>query len=118
MATESIGKTFVQEFVVGFGFLSGLWIYVGVNPESEIIKAFADIIEMLMPNSGFSFLFWLIPIIVLITTLLSSFVIGGWAGIVSIGLAFLGGIFIDTSFGIFALVIAIIIGLIAPNFKE
>lgn len=35
MGTQ-IGLSFVQEFVLGFGFLSGLWIHVGVNPESEI----------------------------------------------------------------------------------
>jgi len=117
MAIESIGKTFVQEFVIGFGFLSGLWIYAGINPESEVINVFADVVKTLMPNSGFTFLFWLIPIIALIFTILGAFVISGWAGIVSIGLAFLGGIFVDTSFGVFVLVIAIIIGLIAPNFK-
>lgn len=118
MASESIEKAFVQELVIGFGFLSGLWVYAGVNPEAEIIRAFSAIIETLMPNSGLGFVFWLIPIIALIATILSAFAISGWAGIVSIGLAFIGGVFIDSSFGVFILVIAVILGLIAPNFKD
>lgn len=36
MGTQKVGLSFVQGFVLGFGFLSGLWIHVGVNPESEI----------------------------------------------------------------------------------
>jgi len=32
-------KGFITDFVVGFGFINGLWIAAGVDPESEIIKA-------------------------------------------------------------------------------
>ena len=64
MAAEDIGKSFVQEFVIGFGFLSGLWIYAGVNPETEIIKALSSVIKELSPDPMYSFMFWIIPIII------------------------------------------------------
>ncbi|HZK60604.1 MAG TPA: hypothetical protein VFC41_00920 [Anaerovoracaceae bacterium] len=45
MGAKVIGKSFVNEFVLGFGFISGLWIHAGINPESELIKAFAVIVS-------------------------------------------------------------------------
>lgn len=45
---------FLYEFVIGLGFLSGLWIAIGVDPEAEIFKAFSTIINTLNPNSGFN----------------------------------------------------------------
>lgn len=114
MSVEDIGKSFVQEFVLGFGFLSGLWIHVGVNPESEIIKAFASIIQELSPDPIYSFAFWLIPIIATLGSLAGSYFLGGWLGLIAVGLAFIGGIFISSGFGVFMLIIGILVGFIAP----
>ena len=44
MSKGNVGEVFVQEFVVGFGFLSGLWIYAGVDPTAEILKSFSAIV--------------------------------------------------------------------------
>ena len=114
MAAEDVGKSFVQEFVLGFGFLSGLWIYAGINPETEIIKAFASIIQELSPNPTYSFLFWLIPIIGTLGSLAGSYFLGSWLGLIAVFFALIGGIFIGSTFGIICLVIGIILGFIAP----
>jgi len=114
MSGEDIGKSFVQEFVLGFGFLSGLWIYAGVNPETEIIKAFSTIIQELSPSPMYSFLFWLIPIIGTLVSLGVSYFLGGWIGLVAVFFALIGGIFISSTFGIICLMIGIILGFIAP----
>lgn len=110
----SVSKSFVQEFVLGFGFLSGLWIYIGVNPEIEIIKIFVTVIREISPNPMYSFAFWIVPVIVTLSSLAGSYFLGGWLGLISVGLAFLGGIFIGSSIGIFFLIIAVILGFIAP----
>lgn len=117
MATEEVGKSFVQEFVMGFGFLSGLWIYAGVNPETEIIRAFATAIQELSPNPMYSFVFWIIPIVGTVISLSGSYLLGGGIGLIAVFLAFIGGIFIGSTFGIICLVTGIIIGLIAPHTK-
>ena len=52
MARRYSGEAFTQEFVLLFGFLSGLWIYAGVNPEAEIAKAFIEMINSLIPGTG------------------------------------------------------------------
>ena len=35
---SSTGEIFVQEFVIGFGFLSGLFVNIGVDPEGLIYE--------------------------------------------------------------------------------
>ena len=114
MSKEELGKSFVQEFVLGFGFLSGLWIHAGVDPEAEIIKALSSIVLQLAPNPMYSFAFWIIPIIATLGSLVGSYFLGGWLGLIAVGLAFLGGIFISSGFGVFCLIIGVILGFIAP----
>ena len=72
---KDVGLIFVQEFVILFGFLNGLWIHIGVNPETEI---------------------WIGVLILTIAPIWASYVIGKWLGLIAVFLAFIGGIFIDT----------------------
>lgn len=106
MAAEDLGKSFVQEFVIGFGFLSGLWIHVGINPETEIIKAFSSITPSLA--------FWIIPVITTLGSLVGSYFLGGWLGLIAVGLAFIGGIFFSSNLGVICLILGVLIGFAAP----
>ena len=101
-------KIFIQELVVGFGFLNGLWIYSGANPEAEIIKSFAA----LVPDS-YSWIFWLFLVLSPIISLFVTYAIGGLLGIIAVVLAFVGGITIASSFGIWLLLAGIILGVLA-----
>ncbi len=100
----------MKEFVIGFGFLSGLWIAVGVNPEAEIINAFAEVIKEL--GSSLGFIFYLISLIVLILSLLSAYRLGGNLGLIAIGFAFAGGLLIIVlpPLGIILVIIGIVMG--------
>jgi len=108
-------ETFIKESVVGIGVLSGLWIAVGVNPESEIINAFAKVLVDMGSNLGF--LFYLIPIIALIGSLLVAWEQGGKGGLAAIAIGFLGGIFLisQSVFGLILIVIGIILGAISTK---
>ena len=105
-------ESYVQEFVLVFGFLNGLWISSGVNPEAEILKAFTD----LVPEMSTLF-FWGITITLTIGTIWSAYVVGKWLGLVAVLAAFLGGVFID-SWGIWSLLMGVGIGWIAPTSKK
>ncbi len=111
MNSGNIALSFVQEFVIGFGFLSGLWIYVGVDPETEVVKAFASAVHQIAP--GYSFLFWLIPVVTTIGSWLGSYFIGGWLRVIAVLFAFGGGILIG-SFGIWLLIAGIVLGFLVP----
>ena len=35
----------MTNLVIGFGFLEGLWLAAGINPDNEIIKAFVKVLQ-------------------------------------------------------------------------
>ena len=105
-------EQFVLEFVILFGFLNGLWIYSGVNPEAEILKAFTD----LVPETS-SIFFWLITLILTSGTIAAAYKIGRRLGLLAILAAFLGGIFI-ASWGIWCFLTGIGIGWFAPMSRD
>ena len=43
----------LRELIIVFGFLEGLWLAVGVNPEAEIIKAFTGVLADLEVGAGY-----------------------------------------------------------------
>jgi len=116
--SKKLNEIFVQEFVLGLGFFGGFWVHVGINPESEVLKALSTIVKTLVPNSNFSLLFWMIPVVDMMFSILFAYVLGGWLGLIAIFLAFLGGVFIESMFGIVLLIIAVFLGIIAPSVKE
>lgn len=94
----------LQELIIGSGFLGGLWIYAGVNLETEILKAFTD----LVPGIS-SVLFWVVSITLMVAPILGAWHIAKVYGLVGLLLAFLGGIFIG-SIGVWLLIIALVMG--------
>ena len=119
MPRQNIGEKFVQEFVLSFSFLSGLWIHVGVDPEEEISKALLSILQTLNPilDPSISILFWMLPIMGIFLSIIGSYAFGGFLGLIAVVLAFIGGIFIE-SFGVFLLIAGVIFGLFAPTVKN
>lgn len=108
----SKNRVILQEIILTFGFLNGLWIYAGVNPETEILKAFTE----LVPEMS-SFLFWFISILLTVIPIVAVYRISKGIGLIALLLAFLGGIFI-ASWGIWLLIVAYLIGLYAPVSKR
>jgi len=109
MSRRNTGEIFVQEFVIGLGFLSGLWIYAGVDPTAEIVKSLSAVVP------EWSWLLWLLVVVGTIGSIVAAYKVGGVFGLITVLLAFLGGILISSSVGIFLLIIAVILGPIAAN---
>lgn len=112
---RSKGEIFVREFVMGIGFLGGLFSRAGINPEREIIKALTSAFQV---NST---LFILFSFIITILSLYAAYSLGGVLGLLAILLGFISGylIFVPSTAGIGALllIIAVFLGWIAP-YKE
>lgn len=108
---------FVRAIVLGFGFFSGLWIAVGVDPEIELIKGLAEWANSTKP--GLSVFFWMIPVFSSAASVFLAYTIGGWIGLLAVGFAFVGGLMIIywTEPAFFFIIIAVILGMIASKRK-
>ena len=109
---SSTGEIFVEEFVIGFGFLSGLFVNIGVDPEGLIYETLFNALAKINPDvAWFGILFTILGIIVLIMTIFGAFEMGGVIGLIAVFLAFLGGVLITTQIGWILLIVAVVIGL-------
>jgi hypothetical protein len=120
MPRKTIAESFVGEFVIGFGFLSGLFFHIGLDPEAEISKVLLELISIVNPSLGvtFSLLFFLAGIITIILSIIGAHSVGGNLGLVAVGLAFFGGIFIESSIGICLLIAGVLLGWFAPSIND
>ncbi|HJT10265.1 MAG TPA: hypothetical protein VJ771_05720 [Candidatus Nitrosotalea sp.] len=114
MASNDVGKIFVQECVVGFGLFGGM----GVDPEGMILKALSPYVMATAPH--LSFIIWLIPIISFVISFALTFFLGGVVGFGAVGMAALGGYLLTnpSGVGIWLVAISVIIGLFAPYARE
>ena len=102
MPRVSKGEMFVRTFVIGFGFLSGLFARIGVDPQGLVVSSMLDIlkeIDMSMAIS-FSILFGLLSIIVPVANFIEGYIAAGIVGIAAIILGWLSGYFFYSSFGV------------------
>lgn len=118
--SQRIGAIFVQEIVLPFGFLSGIWISIGVNPKTEVLKALSWIVDTFAPDSQFGLVFWVIPVLTTILYVVVSFLVGSWPGLIAVGLAFLAGLTILTIplLGTFLFILAVVLGFFAPTMRD
>jgi len=113
---SSRGNAFVKELVIGFGFLNGLWIHIGFNPEDAISQALLQILKSFSPSTASTVGLGLLiaSIAILIVSVWASYRIGGIIGLVAVILGFIGGILLG-GVGIFILIVGVILGGVAPD---
>lgn len=87
-------KYFYEEFVIGLGFTSGLWLAVGIDPEAIIFDSLLNVVKAYTPYFKFGFIFYLLPIIVTVLSLWCAYLMGGNVGVIGVACAFLGGLLI------------------------
>lgn len=114
---------FIREFVVGFGFLGGLFTRVGVDPEEEILKALLEVAKSFSPSMGpiFPVLLFLFTALLTISSILGAYRLGGIIGLIAVAFAWMGGFIMvggsstESIIGIALLIVAMIIGGSAPE---
>lgn len=104
------GEIFVREFVIGIGFVSGLFWRVGVDPEAMLFRAFLDVYLQLSPDVGLSWYFLLAPLFLTAVSWLGAYLIGGILGLLAVFIALVGGFFYDNIFGWILIIVAVIFG--------
>ena len=81
-------EVFVQEFVLGFGFLGGLFAWVGIDPEEEIIRV---LLRVALPSNelAVSGLIILFAVGSAVASILGTLAMAGKWGLFAVGLAWI-----------------------------
>jgi len=110
-------RTYIWQFVIGLGFLSGLWTAIGIDPQAVIIGVLGNLVNTGYSDPAIRSLFLILPTILLILSILGAYSRGRLLGLFSVILAYLAGLFIliSTTTALVFLGVAIIIGYLAPN---
>jgi len=111
-------KRFVKQFVLGFGFLSGVWVRIGFDPEDYILGYAHKVLEYVFPGNVLSFWFWIIPILFLGVSIFGSYRNGKILGILAVFIAFMAGLSVPELYFLVLLALAVIVGFIASKRKN
>lgn len=110
-------RYFVQHFIIGFGFLSGVWIKIGFDPEDFFIEFFGTLMNYWFPNNILMPWFWVLPIVLLAVAIIGTFFFGGLVGFLALGLALFAGILVPSVLSAVLLGSAVVAGIYAIKLK-
>ena len=85
-------KYFYEEFIICLGLVSGLLLAIGIDPEAVIYDSILSLIKT--SDLIFGFIFYVIPLIGTVVSMLEAYNIGGKIGIIGVVVAFFGGLII------------------------
>lgn len=110
-------KTYIWQFVIGLGLLSGIWTAIGIDPGSVILNVLGEIVGRVYSDPGIRSLLLLLPTVLLILSIIGAYRQGKVLGLVSVVIAYLAGLVILVSImtSLILLGIAIITGYLATS---
>jgi hypothetical protein len=110
---------FIRQFVIGLGFLSGIFTTVGIDPQQVVISLVGRAVLSYYQDPEISYLFVILPTVLLFTSLAAAYLKGKVLGLVSVLVAYCAGIFVLTSTGtgLILLAAAVVLGVLATNRK-
>ena len=115
MARKS--KTYLWQFVLGLGFLSGVWTAIGIDPEEVILNTLGTVITAAYPDPALRTLFIVLPTILLLISVYSAYKKGRVLGIIAVIIAYVAGLSVLVSLitSLILLLVAILFGYLATN---
>ena len=115
MAKKS--RIYIWQFVIGLGFFSGLWTAIGIDPQAVIVDFLGDVVDTVYSDPAIRSLFFILPTILLLISILGAYTKGRISGLISVIIAYIAGlfIFVSTVTALVILVVAVIIGYLAPK---
>jgi hypothetical protein len=115
MAKKS--RTYIWQFVIGLGFLSGLWTAIGIDPQEMVFNILGNAVDSVYSDPAVRSLLLILPTILFILSIIGAYKKGKVLGLISVIVAYIAGLFIliSTMTALVFLGIAIIIGYLATN---
>ena len=110
-------RAYIWQFVIGLGFISGVWTAIGIDPEAVILNVIGDIIGTVYSDPGFRSLLIILPTVLLVVSVIGAYRRGRVLGLISVIVAYISGLAILVSVMTTALllIVAVITGYLATN---
>jgi predicted branched-subunit amino acid permease len=110
-------RTYLWQVVIGFGFLSGVWTALGIDPEEVILTTLGTAITAAYPDPTIRTLFLILPTALLIISVYGAFRKGKALGIIAVILAYAAGLslLVSLTTALILLIFAILTGYLAMN---
>jgi hypothetical protein len=110
MAKKS--RRFIWQFVIGLGFLSGIWTAIGLDPGDVLISVVGSTIDSVFPSPLVRYLFLVLPTLLLAVSVIGAYQKGKGLGLVSVLVAYGAGLVILALpvFGLALLALAAAVG--------
>lgn len=91
------GQLTLKEIIYTAGWLEGIWIAFGVNPDKILFDSLAKVVVSLGAGPGSVLLLKLLPLLLLVLSVVIAYHLGGKLGLIAIGVAFIGGLLVNVA---------------------
>lgn len=114
--TRTHKRQFLKSFVIGFGFLSGLWVHIGIDPRSVVAQWLQQLLLTIDPahSTWFALVFLYGPTVLTFLAIILIYRRAGILGFIAVALAYTAGILLNLT-SIPLLLLAVVIGWFAAR---
>lgn len=112
-------RTYIWQFTIGLGFLSGLWTAIGIDPEEVLINLLGTAATGVFPDPALREIFILLPLVLLAVSVWGAYKKGKVLGLASVLVAYVAGLSILVALwtALVLLLAAMVIGYLATGRK-
>ena len=110
-------RTYIWQFTIGLGFLSGLWTAIGIDPEEVVLNLLGTVTGEIFPDPTLRQLFIILPTLLLLVSVLGAYKKGKALGLASVLIAYVAGLSVLVALwtSLLLLVAAIVTGYLATG---
>lgn len=116
---KGAAKNLIKEFIIGFGFLSGIWFSIGIDPQKAVMALVGKYIEPI--SLIVQIVFLILPLILMVLTarnIFRAYKKGGILGIIGVLIAFISGTLLIWNWIASIILLGIAMGLGILAFKK
>jgi hypothetical protein len=85
-------RTYIWQFTIGLGFLSGLWTAIGIDPEEVVFNLLGTVTGEIFPDPALRQLFIILPTLLLLISVFGAYKKGKALGLASVLIAYVAGL--------------------------
>jgi len=110
-------RKYIWQFVIGFGFLSGLWTAIDIDPEEVLLNVLNRTVETIYPDPNVRTLLLILPALLLLVSIIGAYKNGRVPGLAAVIVAYGAGlsVLVSITSALHLLLLAIVLGFLATN---